>query len=266
MDGTSCHAVHDLKENTGMLRIIILFIVMLSNSVFAATGNEIASGNQFFIGLIPGVTWVTGNKTQTFYLQPDVEKTYTADNNANSFPSGEIFLGWQKPFSASFIRQSLLGQLGISIVEAGNAKLSGNIWEDADPDFNNYIYNYKINHTHLALKGRLISNSNLYFEPYLSGSLGVGFNRAYNFTIQPIIAEEVAAPPFNSNTTTTFIYTLGIGLQKSLTSHLQVALGYEFADWGKTQLSRAYNQTLNQGLTLNHLYANQIQLSLIYLL
>jgi opacity protein-like surface antigen len=249
-----------------MLRIIIILLgIMLSNSVFACTWSEIVTGNQFFIGLIPGVNWVTGNKSQTIYLQPDVEKTYTVDNNSNSFPSGEIFLGWQKPFVVSAIRQSIIGQLGISVVEAGNAKLSGNIWEDADPDFNNFIYNYRINHTHVALKGRLVSNSSFVFEPYVSGSIGVGFNRAYNFTSQPVIPEEVAAPPFNSNTTTTFVYTVGIGLQKTITSNLQVALGYEFADWGKTQLSRASNQTLNQGLTLNHLYADQMQLSLFYL-
>jgi opacity protein-like surface antigen len=246
-----------------MFRIIImLFGIMLSSSVFAVTENQISSGGQFFIGLSPGVAWVSGNKTQTLSLETDVQKTYTADNNASATPSGEIFIGWQKPH---FIRQALTSQIGISVFGAGNAKLSGNIWEDANPNFNNFSYSYKIQHTHVALKGRLIGNTDFFVDPYISGSIGVGFNRAENFTSQPTTSGEVAAPPFGSHSTSTFVYTLGLGVQKSLTENLHVALGYEFADWGKTQLSRANSQTINQGLTLNHLYANQLQLSLFYI-
>jgi opacity protein-like surface antigen len=249
-----------------MFRIIImLFGIMLSSSVFAAAENDMSTDSQFLIGLSPGLTWVSGNKTQTLNLEPDVQKTYTANSNSASFPNGEIFIGWQKPFVAHAIKQSLIGQLGLSVASAGNAKLSGDIWEDSDPNFNNFNYNYKVRHTHVALKSRLIDNSGFIVDPYVSGSIGVGFNRAYNFTTQVKTAGEVAAPPFGSNTTTTFVYTLGIGLQKSLTTHLQVGIGYEFADWGKTQLSRMPGQTQDQGLTLNHLYSNQVLFSLFYI-
>jgi opacity protein-like surface antigen len=80
----------------------------------------------------------------------------------------------------------------------------------------------------------------------------------------PKITSEVAPPPFGSNTTTTFTYALGIGLQKALPCGFAAAIGYEFTDWGRTQLARAASQTLNQGPTLNHLYANQLLLSLFY--
>lgn len=221
--------------------------------------------HQLLIGLSAGPTWTSGNKTQTFNLQPEVEKTYTADHNSSVFPSVELFIGWQKPLSLQLIVQSLMGQLGFALAGAGNAKLTGDIWEDADPDFNNYAYNYKVSHLHAAVKGRLIGHCNRLFEPYISGGIGVGFNRAYDFTINPKIVEEVAAPPFKSHTTTTFIYSLGLGIQTNLNSNLQAAIGYEFSDWGKTKLARASGQTQNQGLALNHLYAQQIQLSLFYI-
>jgi hypothetical protein len=247
-----------------MFRIIIILMgLMFSSSIFASAENGLWTGTQFVIGVSPAVTWVSSNQSQTLALQPDIENKYTADSNTSAFPSGEIFVGLQKPFVA--YSQPLLGQLGISVVYAGSAKLSGDIWDDANANFDNSTYDYKITHTHVALQGRLISNGVWFVDPYISGGVGASFNRAFNFNIQPTISSEVAAPPFNSNSTTSFVYTLGIGLQKSLSPNLQVGLGYEFADWGKTQLARADGQTLNQGLTINNLYANQLLLTLFYI-
>jgi len=250
-----------------MLRIvIILFCLMISSSVLAGTLSEMTAGSQWLLGLNAGPTWVTGNKTQTINLQADIEKTYTANNSGSVFPSAELFMGLQKPLFAPFLGQPLLGQLSIVFAAAGNAELEGDIWEDADPEFNNFTYKYKVQHTHIAIAGRLVGNCHRMLEPYISASVGLGFNRAFNFRVYPNIAEEVAAPPFNSDSTTTLSYTLGIGLQKSFNSHVQAAIGYEFADWGKIKLARAAGQTLNQGLTLNHLYAHQLQLSLFYII
>ncbi len=101
-------------------------------------------------------------------------------------------------------------------------------------------------------------------KPYVSGSLGVGFNQAYHFNITPTIFAAVPAPNFTSNTTVAFTYTLGIGLQRAINAHWKVSAGYEFADWGKSQLGTALGQTLGAGLSLNHLYTNGIQFSLSY--
>lgn len=236
---------------------------MLSSSVFAELANT-PLNTELIVGLSAGPTWISGNKTQTINLEPDVVKTYTADNSNTVFPSLEFFIGGQQHVKSNLMSHSFIGQLGLSVVTAGNAKLTGNIWEDADPNFNNFTYNYKVNHVHVAAKGRIIGEFGHFFEPYVSGSVGVGFNRAYDFTISPIISEEVPAPAFHSNTTTTFSYALGVGLQKSVSNEFQLAIGYEFTDWGKTRLSPATGQTTNMGLTQNHLYAQALQLSVFY--
>jgi opacity protein-like surface antigen len=242
-----------------VFRIIIIFFgLMLSSTVLGKKNTELV------LEFSASPTWISGNNNQTINLQPDIVKTYTAGSNNNVFPTLEFFIGGQKHLATHLMSQSFLGQLGLSIVAASNAKLTGNIWEDADPNFNNFNYNYKISHALIAAKGRLIGDFGYFFEPYISGSLGVGFNRAYDFTISPKISEEVPPPLFHSNTTTTFSYTLGIGLQKSISKQLQIGIGYEFADWGKTSLSAATGQTSNKGLTLNHLYAQALKLSLFY--
>ena len=69
---------------------------------------------------------------------------------------------------------------------------------------------------------------------------------------------------FAAYTQTSFTYTLGAGIQKILTNHWQVGLGYEFADWGQSRLNRASEQTIGQGLSLSHLYTNGLVFNLTY--
>ncbi len=72
-------------------------------------------------------------------------------------------------------------------------------------------------------------------------------------------------PNFVPQTTTSFTYTLDAGVQITLSNHWQVGGGYQFADWGKSQLGRAVGQTEMNRLTLNHLYTNGLLLNLTYL-
>ena len=146
-----------------------------------------------------------------------------------------------------------------------NAKLSGNIWDDADSAFNNYSYSYQVQHTHVAVKGKLLADRGHRFIPWISASLGVGFNDAHGFQNTPLISQAVTMPNFTSSTEISFTYMLGVGLQKALSSHWQIGAGYEFGDWGQSQLSRASGQTLNSGLSLNHLCTNGALFNLTYL-
>lgn len=214
----------------------------------------------YVFALSIGPAWESNGYTQTFYLVPEVEKTYAADKSTTTLASGDLFLGIQKSLS-----NKIQGQLGVALAAAGNAKLSGNIWDDADPEFNNYTYNYQVNHAHIALKGKLLADAGYMVIPWISGSIGVGFNRAQDFSNTPIIFEAVENPDFSTQTKTAFTYTLGIGIQKALSTNWQVGIGYEFADWGKSELGRASGQTMNSGLTLNHLYTNGVLFNLTYL-
>ena len=206
-----------------------------------------------------GPLWESAGNTQTFYLEPNIEKTYAANHSSHALVDGEIFLGIQKS-----LREKLDGQIGLAVATTGNASLSGNIWDDATSQFNNYTYKYQVKHTHVAIKGKLLADRGYVVIPWVSGSLGVGFNQSHDFSNTPIISEAIVMPNFASNTTTTFTYTLGVGVERHLNQHWQVGMGYEFADWGKSQLSRASGQTLNNGLSLSHLYTNGLLFNLTY--
>ena len=169
-------------------------------------------------------------------------------------------MGWQKN-----LHPNLAGQFGVALGASTNASLTGHIWEDADPAFNNFDYGYTLTHSQVALEGKLRASGWQVAMPYVSGSVGVAFNRSQSFVIRPLISEEVAAPAFQSNTTTAFTYTVGAGLQKSLSANWQTGIGYAFSDWGQSKLSPAPGQTLSTAPRLSHLYVNSLVFNVSYL-
>ncbi|MCW8398836.1 porin family protein [Legionella sp. PATHC038] len=242
--------------------VLLLSASLTTSSALAGTMGPITQHPAWaWVGTVSvGPVWEDGGKTQTFYLAPDIEKTYAATKSTNTLFDGEVFLGLQK-----WLSQTLQGQLGVAVAATSNAKLSGHIWDDADPEFDNFTYEYKIQHTHVAVKGKLLADMGYWLIPWVSGSIGVGFNDAHAFHNTPLIFEALPNPNFASHTETAFSYTVGAGVQKALTSHWQVGVGYEFSDWGKSSLGRAEEQTENSGLTLNHLYTNGVLFNLTYI-
>lgn len=240
----------------------ILLTGVLSSTAFAGSMGPIDTSSDWrWVGTFSvGPVWESNGQTQTFYLTPEIEKTYAAQQPTHALADGELFIGKQKQLS-----HALQAQLGLAVSTTSDASLAGQIWDDADPQFANYNYSYKIQHTHLAVKSKLLMDKEFWLMPWISGSLGVGFNNAHAYQNTPLIYEAVVNPNFASHTNSTFTYTLGAGVQKTINQHWQVGLGYEFADWGKSNLGRAAEQTLNSGLQINHFYTNGLLFNLTYL-
>ena len=239
---------------------LAMLVAMLLNTVPAASSSTSDIPQNLVFSFNLGPMWTQAGRTQTFFIQPGREQSYVASNKSKVILGGELFVGKQ-----GVVHADVLGQLGLAIAATTSAKLNGDIWVDADPEFDNFSYHYNINHSRLALKGKLVFERWQFLNPYLSTSLGIGFNRSHNFSISPKICEEIPGYPFGANNTTSFSYTLGIGLQNKMDTNWQFGLGYEFADWGHSQLNKALGQTLNSGLSLSHFYTNQLQFSINYL-
>ncbi len=244
-----------------ILSVIAGILLSCTQSLAGTTDSMAAPKDWTWVGTISvGPAWESAGQTQTFYLTPDIIKTYAASNITHALAEGEVFMGIQKQ-----LPKMLQGQLGLAVAVTSSAKLSGNIWDDADPTFDNYSYRYQIQHTRIAAKIKLLADRGYWVIPWVSASLGIGFNHAHDFQNTPLLSEAVTLPNFASNTQTSFTYTLGAGVQKWLKPHWQLGAGYEFADWGQSQLGRASGQTLNSGLHLNHLYTSGVIVNLTYL-
>lgn len=238
-----------------------LLTSFLTGTVFAGIMGPVSQSSHWswVSTLSAGAVWEQAGKTQSFYLTPEIEKTYAAHQSTNTLANGEFFVGMQKILS-----QSIQAQLGLAVAATSDASLSGLIWDDEIPRFANHSYRYKIQHSHVAVKSKVLVDKGYWLTPWISGSLGIGFNSAHAFQNTPLIYEAIVNPNFASHTQIAFTYTVGAGLQKVLNQHWQVGVGYEFADWGQSRLGRAAEQTLNNGLGLNHLYTNGILFNLTY--
>jgi len=66
-----------------------------------------------------GPVWGNAGNAQTFYLAPDIGKTYAANHTSHALVDDGIFLGIQKP-----LRETLEGQIGLAVATTGNTSLS----------------------------------------------------------------------------------------------------------------------------------------------
>ena len=238
-----------------------LSTTILAINMYAASTGSISAPDWRWVGAFSaGPVWLDTVKNQTLNLAPRIEKTYTA-SRVNPIFEGELFLG-----SQSTLSPMVQGQLGLAIADSSNLRFAGDIWDDTDPLFNNYNYNYKIQHTNIAVKGKLLWDGNYWLMPWLSGGIGLGINHAHHFNSSPTIYPALPTPNFDSHTETSFTYSVGVGLQKALNANWQVGAGYEFSDWGASYLGRASEQTTNKGPGYSHLYTNGLLFNVTYLI
>ena len=237
----------------------LLIPAFFSQTLSAAT---VALPYPTFVTLNLGPGWPTSTQNEVIELLPNVNNRYISSNNTDAFLDGELFVGWQEKINnCKHLAES---QFGLAYMVTNSAKINGVIWQDNDPRFNNETYAYRIKHSHVALRGKLLSTPKETYQGYLTGSIGIAFNTSYGFNNSPVITTVLPSPNFQTNTETDFTYTLAAGVQKILNPNWAIGMGYQFADWGKSRLNRAPGQTMNTGPGFRNFYTSEAQFNLTY--
>ena len=221
-----------------------------------------------------GPGWARPGETQTLTLQPQIEKAYVPNptsralrfvnttKHTDTLAAGEFFLGLYGD-----VNSVVEGQLGLAFGMSSQARLGGTIYEDADPAFNNYSYSYKIRNSRIGVKIKALYKTGYYdVIAYLSGCAAVGTNNSARYRIAPLLDTEVPSPFFSNNNSTTLSYNFAVGVEAPVDPNWRVGLGYEYANWGKSQLARAPEQTVGSGLTLGNLRVQELMVSLTYIM
>lgn len=237
----------------------ILFFLALNLS-FVAHADEFILKPSIVASINIEASFANAGQTQTLDLTPQVTKTYTANNLLNVLPAGELFVGLKNGLPAN-----LEGQLGLAFAVSGRTTLSGNIWDDADPAFDNYTYQYSVSHLALSLKAKIAGDWDFPIKPWVGATVGVGFNMSSGFTNTPTIPQVLPSANFADNTVTALSYSLSTGAAYKLDSQWELGVGYEFSDWGSSQLGAVPGGT-NLGPSLSHLFTHSVLFSVTYVL
>lgn len=129
-------------------------------------------------------------------------------------------------------------------------------------------YNYQLNTTSdvfLAIaKLNLVQIHQL--SPYINGGAGFAFNRAFNYTetAMPDVTPRTS-PSFASNTSTSFVYSLGAGVDWQFQPQFIMSVGYEYQDLGKINTGHGTAAWSNAALNSGTYRTSNVLLSLNYL-
>lgn len=251
-------------------KIIIASLLASTYPLYAGSMSSLAVGEGWVpvITLSAGPAWSSPGKSQDFYNTSGAliqSNRFVDISDSNTLGTGEIFFSLQHRLS-----QFLMGRLGIAIAGASDVRTRGTVTLNGQENVASYAY--KINHGRVAIKGLLAADSHEFFvQPYISGSLGIGFNHSHSFYTSPQITLAATGIPsalfdYASNTEQGFAFTLGAGILKRLNQNWEVGIGYEFADWGKSTLSSNLPTPWNYSPPhLNKVYTHELQFSLSYL-
>lgn len=212
------------------------------------------------LSLGPG--WYAPKGKQNIYIDVDVVNTYQFLGRQRALMAGEFFVGIQRD-----LWKNILGQVGLSLYSASNAVIDLDVWQEADPNYNNFFDAFNLAHNAISLKGKLISlHVHKYLQPYLAASAGYSVNQSSGYSTVPKSFEVIANPVFLSNTTNTYTYSFEIGSQAKWTDNWVFGFAYVFSDFGESTVKPFFGQTTSATPGLNHFYVNQFQINISYLL
>ena len=245
------------------VKTILGTLLLLCVAMPALAAEQALNPYAYFMSVSVGSNWTSPGTTQTIALQPDLVNAYLAQSALNHrvLANGEVVLGLQWS-----LLKSLTTQFGLAFYASSPATINGYVQVDANPVFQNYADQYNINHEHIALKSKWNVENTYHIDPYLSASLGVGFNRSYGYSMTPLIFQAVDLPLFESHSQVSFSYTVGAGIQHHVNQHISLALGYQFVSWGASHLAPAQGQSSSKGPGLNNVYSQGLEFNLSYIL
>ncbi|KTC88148.1 MULTISPECIES: outer membrane protein [Legionella] len=251
----------------------VLATEVFAGSMYSNSSYDDRSGWPVVATLSVGPAWARPGEGQVLTLQPNVTKSYipfpvsrtiklvSTARGTNTLFTGEFFLGLY-----GNINSVVIGQLGLTVGASSQVRTRGLVYEDSNLDFGNFTYSYGVRNVRGAVKGKMLYDPEFYdVFLYLSGSAGVGYNHSSGFTINTLLVQEIPAPSFSDKSRSAFSYTLGTGLETLLDDNWRVSLGYEFADWGRSNLGPAIAQTLGNGPHINNLRTHELQLGITYM-
>lgn len=240
--------------------IIFLFALWVSNNTQAATSpwNPIVTlggGMTNTINLGDSFSFPIINPHQDEYY------SYSPTQKAQIKGLVEAFLGMERPLSETWLLQ-----IGCAYTQPGRFHPQGTFIQGAEiASQNQYQYQYDLTTRQVMIQTKWMRLIHQHFYPYVLIGLGAAINTASQFTTN-VPSTLSYTRLYADDTSTSFAYRLGIGLDADLGASLRLGIGYRITNLGGTSLGNAtINQNPTSGtLSQSAIYANEILAQLTY--
>jgi opacity protein-like surface antigen len=230
-------------------------------SLFASQASEAAIHPVVSVGY--GLDYVhTGAIEKTFMLEAPFQDTYFSSASTFHGGVGNVFVGMESQF-----HPFLSAQFGLSYTRPATMNVQGSIWQFGTPQFYNKGYQYYIQSQQAMLEAKLLTTIATPYplHPYFMLGLGESFNKSFGYTEIPLAPYASVNPAgFARNTSHSFVYMVGIGLDVNVAEHVRVGASYRQTELGDTHLGTMPNQTGSTELSYGPLRTNEVLVNLTY--
>lgn len=247
---------------------IVLGCIIASSVSAGGMGPVEANNYRIVLGLLGGYAGMSAGSAQTWTANEN-NFIYTANDNGgdNGFVGG--FFGAE----TGFFHPGMIVQLGIEYDAFGTISVQGQHFVGADDlTYTPYEYRYTFQTQQLLGAAKLLATMYDRFHPYAAVGLGAAFNNASDFrafTHQPDPLN--IAPVYFDTNSTSFSYTLGLGVEGDFNDHFRWGLGYRYSNFGTVGFGngtvRFNNYVANTpfNFSTSNAYANQFLAQITYL-
>lgn len=205
--------------------------------------------------------WIQTGNSQTLSLISPFTNFYHGHSDYKASGGLGVGLGVEEKIS-----DVLSLQLGAAAYFNTSVKNQGQVEEFSLPEFTNFNYNYQIQSSRVVATTKILSTFKSIVHPYVSGEIGGGFNRSYEYNETPLNLESVPMTPFQDKSKSSLAWSVGTGIEVDVHSHLRLGAGYQFADLGQALLGPSPAQCSSQALGSTHLYSHQLRIQLTALI
>lgn len=182
---------------------------------------------------------------------------YTASHGMQTVGAFDSFVGMEWAFHPKWKLQ-----VGFGYNQTATFALKGTLLQSVGtPSATSFSYRYNAVARQYLAEGKLLYNFYDYYHPYLELGLGVSQNVANAFQTNSLSTSPVqtSAPQYPNQTSSSFSYNAGIGIDIDVLDNVRLGLGYRFANFGKVQLGNTIINTtaVNSMLSQSSFYVNE---------
>jgi hypothetical protein len=167
-------------------------------------------------------------KNGSTYPYPNNYDQYGTQTNAQAVIAAEAGYRWKQnqkwfpSYAASLYYDHLF-----------TTNIGRDITQYSIPSFKNYIYAWNVSSDVLLALGKLNIINYEQISPFIQAGIGLGLNHAsgFNETALPDVTERIS-PAFSDNTSTSFAYNIGAGVDWNINEHFALSVSYQFQDMG----------------------------------